>query len=619
MPRRTQIYQKIPWTGGVNTSVDSGVLNPNDLVQADNVVYTISGSRVKREGFEYFDTALPAVTKRSSSGTTRTLVFASRINGGSPRNDLIVVGEKLNITGTSNSNYNNAACIVASITTTDTTDDTITYTFSGAGALNESITASTATSVARNYDIIGLLDFWRYNSSNNAKEQALIGVTSQGFIFSYDSNGRRTHIPISGLGATAFASTPTKVNMLAFNNKVILCFDGYGNTPKVYDPVVGYEWKDLTGSPPDASICQEHLGRVWMNDKANLDRLHYSDTFDETKWKGVDDSGAIDIAQGDGDNVGITAISPPFKGLLLISKNTRLFKLAGDAPENFIAEAMTNGLGVASHQSMVAFDTEDLFYFSRKGAHSAAATDQFGDLSSRFLSYDIQPTFNTWNQQKLSFVQGAYLPNINSVAWIVAEDGQTAPNSIWFYNPTIQKDNGAMGAWYRWPSVNARSIARYSQSDEYRIAIGNNAGRIALGDSEEYTDYSTSGITFRVKSGTIYPDGNPQTIKGFKKFGVIYKPRGRFAFTAYFRVDNFPAQAVNFTQDTDGDLLGSTFILGQSILGATAPLAPFMKDVYGHGRGCTIEIFSTGVDAQVEIYGYIIEYESQDVADEVVS
>lgn len=612
MPRRTQIFQQVPWSGGVNTSVDAGMVGPNDLVQADNVVFGVTGVRTSRQGFDYFDTAIPAVVSRSSTGTTRTITFASNITGGSPNDSIIVVGEKLTIAGTSNANYNTTAAIVASVS-----GATITYTFAGAGSLSESTTASTATTVTRNFSYIGTLDFWYYDTSNHTKVQEQIVVSSQGYIFKYDSSGRRTQITMSGAGATAFATTPTKVDMRAFNNKVIFTFDGYGNTPKYYDPTVANEWKDLTGSPPDASIMMEHLGRLFMNDKLYLDRLHYCETFDETKWQGVGDSGAIDIAQEDGDSNGITCIQPPFKGLLLVSKGSRQWKIAGDTPEDFWPVEMTSGLGAISHKGAVAFDTEDQFFVSRRGIHSVAATDKFGDLASAYASRKIQNTFNDWAVNSLSKTQGVYLSRINSIAWIVTEDGEDEPNAIWLYNPTIQTDNGEQGVWFRWPNMNARCIAKRIHSNTERVIIGDNQGRLLLGQNGGYTDKSSIAIPLRLKSGTIYADGRLDTIKAYKKLSMIYKPKGNYSFTVYFRVDDFPPQAVVYTQGTGGDILGDTFTLGSSLLGQNAQLAPFAKDVYGHGRGCSIEVLQSNVEAQVEIYGYIIEYESEMPADRV--
>jgi hypothetical protein len=610
----------VPWTGGVNTSVDAGILPPNDLVQADNVVFAASGSRLKREGFDFFDTALPAVTFRSSSGTTRTLVFASTISDTSaPVDHLIVVGEKLTIAASTNTNYNSTACIVATLTTTTITNDTITYTFAGAASLSEASTAASSITVARNYDIIACFDHWYFVSSNNAKSQALIGITSQGLMFRYDSNGQRKLIPASGAGATALAvTTLTSADLRTYNNRLIWTMSGVGNTPKYVDFATADEWKDLAANAPDASIMQEHQGRLWMNDKTNLDRLHYCETFDETLWLGVGDSGALDVAQGDGDEQGLTAIYPTFKGRLILAKGSRTFQMTGEAPEEYFIESMTNGLGAVSHKSVVAVDLDDVYYFSQRGAHSIKATDQYGDFAGGYLTKDIQPTYNLWSNSQRKFSQGAFISTLNSVAWTVAENGQTKPNALWLFNPYVKNAPEDAGVWFRWPDLYPQSVCMQVYSSKPRIVIGNNAGRILRGQNAQYTDRSTAGITFRAKTGTVYVDNSPQSIKAFKKFGLLFRPRGRFSFTVYFKVDAQPVQTILFEQSQTGAVLGTTFTLGASILGNSAIMAPYMKDVVGHGRGCTIEVFQTGSEAQIEVYGFLIEYEPADIADEVV-
>lgn len=609
MPRRTQIMQKVPWTGGINTSVDPGVLNSNDLVQADNVEFTVNGTRLKRQGRDYFDTAIPASASRSSSGTTRTVVFASSVGiVGPPVDDIIAVGESITISGAGSASYN-GTFTVASVSTT-------TITFTGVGSLTEGSTADTGMTVTRNYDIIGLHDLWYYDTGNSVKAQEVVALTSQGLLFKYDANGKRTIIPMSGTGATAFASNPSRADLRTYNNKLIFCTDGAGNVPKYYDPNGTLEWKDVVGAP-DGEFCMEHLGRLFMNDKADPDKLHFCETYDDTLWQGNGDSGALFLGAGDGDHVGISCIKPPFKGRLFVSKGQKEYQIVGETPEEFFVQEMTNGVGAVSHRSAVSVDYEDVYHISRRGIHSISTTDQFGDFAGSYLSREIQPTFNEWTPGKLNLSQGVYLSNKNSVAWIVAEKGQTKPNAVWLFNPTIQSNEGAPGVWYRWPGVNAQSIATYNSSGTQKVMFGNNAGRLLLSDNGDYTDLTNTAITWRVKTGIVYPDNNPQTLKAFKKFGLLYKPKGAFNFTAYFSVDNGDPQVLVFEQDAGGDLLGSEFVLGSSILGANAQLAPFMKDVSGHGRGCTIEIFQTGTEAQIELYGYIIEYEPMDVADAI--
>ena len=616
MARRTQLFSRIPWTGGVNTSVDAGVLPSNDLVQADNVVFSTSGSRNKREGFSYFDTAVPAVASRSSSGTTRTLIFASSVNIASPADAILVVGERIKVVSAGNSNYNTTDGVIATITTTNTTNDTITYTFSGASALTEGATADTAATVTRARPYIGVLDVWYYSTGNQVKEQTAVAVNDYGLMFRFDTSGRRTQIVKSGSGATSLVTTPlTTVDMRMYNNKLIIAMSGVGNTPKYFDPNSTNEWKDLPNAP-DGQYLQEHLGRLWMDNKLDIDRLYFSETFDETVWSGVGDSGAIYIGSGDGDTRAISAIFPPFRGRLIVGKGNKVYQITGEAPEEFFISELAGGQGVAGHKSVVPVELDDLYYFSGKGIHSINTTQQFGDFTSRFLSARIQRTFNDWPPGNLKFSQGIYLPAINSVMWTVTEDGASAGTSLWLFNPTIPNEDGSQGVWFRWPDLYPQSICVRRQSGYDRPLCGVTGGRLIIGLNGLYSDMSVSS-TFRVKTGAIYVDNNPQTVKMFKKLTMLFKPRGSYNFTVYFKVDNMPPQALSFSQRVQGATLGTTLTLGTSTIGNEAVLAPYTADIYGHGRGCSIEVFQTGLESQVEIYGFIIEYESADVSDEV--
>lgn len=602
MPRSTQVFIQAPWSGGVNTSVDPGVLPANDLVQADNVVFATNGSRLKREGFDFFDSyTVPASVSRSSTGTTRTIVFASDVEA----TDIFHVGETITITGAGNANYNNASCVIATVSTT-----TITYTFSGASSLSESTTADTGITTARNYSIIATHDYWYYDAGNTRKSQVVMAVSSRGHFYSYTTSGVRTYIP-KDASATALAiSTLTSADMKTFNNKCIIAMSGDGNTLKYYDATGTTAWFDVPGAP-DGEFLQEHLGRLWTNDKQDKDYLHFCETFDETKWLGVGDSGALYVGIEDGDSVGISAIFPPFKGSLIIGKGEKIMRIDGDAPENFIVTPMTNGVGTVNHKAVVAVDFDDVYYLSRRGFHSLLATNATGEFEGNFLSSKIQPTFKSWNTEKLNLTQGVYIEGLNSVAWGVSEQGQTGLSALWLYNPAVNQ-----GEWYRWPDLNPTSVGKILLNKVSRVLIGTSNGRIKIGQNGLYDDDPAS-YTYRVKTGAIYPDGNPQTIKGFKRVSLLFKQRGRYSFQMYFRVDNQPPQAMTFTQSIDGDELGTQFVLGQSILGSDSVLAPVTKQVVGYGRGCTIELAQSGSDSQVEIYGYMIEYELADIADEV--
>jgi hypothetical protein len=837
--KRSTPYQKLPWSGGVNTSVDPGVLNDNELVLADNVVFNIAGSRLKRDGLTYFDSDIPAPATRSSAGTTRTLKFTDNgITLSSAQTDeKLVVGEKINVTGLTNYNVTNG--VILSLTTIGT-EDFITYT--AVGSLTEAETVATGGVVERSAKILNFRDYWRYDTANDIQAQLGMAVTSQGFVFRYDSQGRRvqihgqeqvttvtvptptgvaeiyrtsiqgagaitsgeyftfsnaanqtnyyvwynkdgaggnpnlvgaTGIEVAILAADGSASVTTKTNtalqafsahfttqvvgveiiftnvrvgvatdiddgtsgftvsvdtqgsfaltsgeyfnlyagnnttkyyvwfniadaggdpMLAsstgievelvgnetnleiaeaiklvlddeadfsatrlnnvvtitatapgittassdgntgltvattesgatvpvidaervqtivFNNRFLIYFNTLGDKPIMYYPEDSAKYELVPGSP-DASFVTEYLSRLWVNKKTDPHRLEYCSTADHTEWGGTGDSGALDISPGDGDPEGLTT-AYAFKTTLFTHKKLKMYRVDGTTPENFAVNPVS-GPGAES-QFVAPIDEDDVIFTSKKGFHTLIATDQFGDTSSNYLSAKIQPTFTGWNQNRLKSLQSIYIPELNSVAFGVSSRGQQENDELWFYNTTFK-------AWYRWPNISCEAVSRRLVANTNRLILGTTNGRLIQAQSGDYYDFDEQAITYKVKTGTIYPGNNPQSWKAFRALTFFYKPKGDFVFTAKVKIDNQQVQVLTFEQVAPSDRLGVDFILGSSLLGVDGVLAPYTFYMSGYGRGMTIEIEQSGLNEQVEIYGFTVEYEEEGLRNEVLT
>lgn len=604
--RRTQHYIKAPWTGGLNDSVDPGFLNDNDLVVCDNVTFSTSGTRIKREGLSYFDNIeLPAVLTRASSGTTRTIVFAASVSTSAPTNQKLVVGEKISVASSGSSSYNIDEVAVATITTTTITNDTITYT--GVGSLSESATAATSTVITRTQKILDLRDYWYVSSGT--KTQLLIAVTAQPKFFEFDSSGNRREITTAG---TVPTGPVTSADSKVLNNRYIACVSGAGNLPQKYHPPTSSQYAVLGGTPPDTKILGEHLGRLLAVDNDDLDSIQYTTTNNPEEWL-TGDFGKIPIAVGDGDPTGISAIFPTFRGRLVIGKSKRLHQVIGYSPEEFSISPITNGLGVVSQKSVAAVDMSDVVFASRRGIHSLSATDSLGDFEAGYVSAKIQNTFKSFEQSKLSNMQAVYIPNISSVAFAVTEEGETTNNAIYLYNVTTKE-------WYRWPDVDCTALAlRVDSTSTDQLVIGTSASRIVKAQNGTYSDFSSTAISYRIKTGSVYPDGSLNTVKAFKSISLLFTPKSNYTYTVNVQIDNQPVQSFSINGLGGGHLIGSTFILGTSTLGISQKLAPYTFQIDGYGRGCTIEVINASPNEQAEIYGFVIEYEQADVAQEVLT
>jgi len=523
MPLRTSVFGQFPWFGGLNTSLDESTIPNNELVLADNIIFSTTQSKKKREGIDYdWDSG----TSSSSS-------------------------------------------------------------------------------------IIGLKDFWFYDSG---KFQQRISVTNDtaAVVYKYTSTGTRTQIPVDTAGTTI--TSPTKVSFEAISNLLIIATDGATNVLKKYSGSGNVE--DLGGTPPPGAILRAHQGRLWTNDKTDPDRLHYSTTFNPEEWNGTGDSGAIDIGQGDDDPEGITAIFPTYRGELFVAKKTKLYRVSGDNPENYKVTLVTDGLGCVSHNSVDAIDSDDIFYVSERGVHSLRATIDFGDVSSVYISQKIQKTFNDdWSKSRQDRIIGKYIPEQNLYMLAVTDTTESSNinKALWIYNLADPGQPVTAGAWFTWKGVECEALELFRDSDQQRPYVGSSTERVGKTfdgtDTDTTESGSSTGIIMGIKTGRIFPDGNVYTVSAFKRFGLIYKPSGTHTVTVKFKIDDYPTQTLIFSATNPGDVLGSTFILGSSQLGVTFPLAPSALTIDGYGRGFTVEITQSGTSEDLEIQGFTVEYE----------
>ena len=453
-------------------------------------------------------------------------------------------------------------------------------------------------------------------------------IDANTFYIADSIGGSRKQIDGSSLAAGTFIAVPFALTLpintcdfKALNEKCFISADGLKNWPIMFDPVADATTYTLTkGANPNASVMQIHEGRIMMNDKFNRDALHYCAPYDHTKWQGHGASGRTDIGVGDGDPDGIVAILPPFKGALFVSKAKSIYRLPDPGVAFSRVELVSKGISAISHRGAAFVDLDDVLFISQRGFHSLAATNAYGDFSSSFLSDKIQNAFYDFTNSRKPYAWGQYYSSLNLVCWTISQDSATSQDMIWTYNTKFKE-------WSRWTGLAPSCITTYKTSTKDRLLIATTDCRLAYLTDGTYSDFDGENIEYYLKTGKIYVDGNPNSVKAFKRIGFIFPPKGSFNFTVAIKIDNQPldtqfpdgsagAGAFTVSKTASGDLLGSTFILGQSLLSYTANLDPFMRPIDGVGRGITVTITNNAADEQVEIYGIIIEYAPAGVSQE---
>ncbi len=527
MAKVTTKFVMLPWQKGLDSDTDEAIMQfmkkPDYCVRVEDIVYSLAGGKIKRDGFAYHDSS-------AISGTPR---------------------------------------------------------------------------------LVGGFDYWANVSS--VKTQRIVVLTSTATckaFFQTGSGGSWTELTNDGV-----ATAPTSVQRVCFevfNDDLVFAVsdsNGAGRSPYKWDGQSGTSYNDLGGTPPPMKFIRKHQGRMWgAGDPAHPDRLHYSTPGNHEEWNGIGDSSYIDVDPGDGDNSGITAIFPSFRGTLFVAKQNAIYKITGNDPLTYRVEVVSYGLGCISHNSAVAVDMDDVYFASERGFHSLVLTDKFGDFEGSFLSMTIQTDYLACDAILKSYIQGVWIPALNSAVWNISRNG-TILDQFWLYDIRFK-------AWYKWTGANPTALFRVedASTNVKRAYFGDNVGRLSKTQvTGIYHDYSDTPISQEIITPFIFPDSDPSTQKAFKKLGIWAKFPAGEEITAYVRLAGVTEpQELTFTSTSSGTAkLDVDFIMGVSVLGADATLrmTPYTLPIDGVSSSAQITFLNDTADSYFEIFGYWIEWE----------
>lgn len=461
-------------------------------------------------------------------------------------------------------------------------------------------------------DLIAGSDYWA--NVSNVKTQKIVCWDNQ-------ATSKAWIQPAAGgawteLTKDASATAPTNLKRVAFevfNNDLIMAVtddQAAGRAPLKWDNQDGGNaYLPLGGTPPNIKYVRKHQGRIWgAGDPSMPDRLYFTSPGNHEEWNGVGDSGAIDIDPGDGDHSGITAIFPSFRGMLFVAKANAIYRVSGQTPLDYKVEPVTYGLGCNSHNSAVAVDMDDVYFQSERGYHSLVLTDKFGDFEGAFLSSTVQNDFLALDKTLGAYVQGIWIPSLNSCIWNVSRNGTTM-DTLWLYDVRFK-------AWYRWTGAAPQCLFRVEDSSTKikRAYFGNDVGRLSKTQKTgQYHDYTSTIISEIIQTPFIWPDNDPATIKGFKKLGVWLKmPSGDTLDVDVRLAGVTEPQTVTFTSTASGTpKLDVDFILGESILDAdsTLRMTPYTMPIDGYATSVQLTFKQEDLDKYCAIFGFWIEWE----------
>jgi hypothetical protein len=376
-------------------------------------------------------------------------------------------------------------------------------------------------------------------------------------------------------------------------------------------------------------------GALLTDASANPMIVRYSALNDGTVWPVANTIGGTSTIGGlssDGDEfvTGFGEFTDNSGDWLLIFTNKRLYAVTqtGNAAAPFTVSAgrgaIQNGCVHQNAFVSLGLDSGDAVYISAQGIHSLRQSQQYGASESKFLSWKIRRTFESFNQSQLSGAVGAYWRERGLVVFFVPT-GSDTQNLLGLALDVKGKTEltAETAEWDVWMlggatasvrGVNALASGRTSAND-YVIFGGNEAGDVFTFNESTTADL---GVGYETVIQTKHDDlGVPTTDKGVGDVFITLRGSGTHRPT-YRTIFDFgtregPARRLNLPS---AGALWNSATWDVSAWGTENSIGT--ARVYSLGRGETVAhrishsginepFYVVAINAQVRPYGEIEE------------
>jgi hypothetical protein len=383
----------------------------------------------------------------------------------------------------------------------------------------------------------------------------------------------------------------------------------HGDVAKKYDQTA---LSDLTSTgTPKFSASTYHQRRLFtageteaLSGSANPSRTTFSAAGDITDFSGAD-TGSLIFDQDDGDR--LMGISDSYRGRLYFFKGPQygaVFELTGTSPSTYANNRLFSGAPCVSHQGIITLPN-DIYWASRYGFHSLAATQKFGDTEEANISRPVQALFNRLNHGRLHQIVGFYHPSRNIIGWTAPESGQTQNNVVFVYNYLLQQ-------WSTWrftfPVATAAVMldpAGASQGQP-RLYLGGYDGYVREGDQEVLADDGTQGYAAIVVTPIYSRFSDSVTELHEKQFYAVttfFNPKGQHVANLEVLIDKRTQSAA--VEMVGGGAVLDTFVLDVDRLAGNEYdyVETIIED---RGRSIQLSWTQAGVNQDMEIYGHAV-------------
>lgn len=452
--------------------------------------------------------------------------------------------------------------------------------------------------------ILGVYEFLRYTASGTESDLVVRQGTKVWAI------SGRTGAATDITGALVLPSGG-RITFQTFEGVLYWVGTGSGGTPEGYNKWTGSgNATAITGGvtlPPDGTpqFILAHGGRMWAWGVPDYPyRLYYSEFYDAETWATAvygatgtaAEAGSLDLDPF-GDPIGING-GVSFQDRLYIFMRRARFEITGNTINNFVVKTVSKKIGCVGHHTIVVVGDE-VVYASERGPELLMSSDKAIESVNTPISKKIK---RIWNEglDRARYLQfsacfdeqeGLYLLSAPSL-------GSTANDVILAYNLDAQVWSGV------WSGHKARCLTNYLVSGVNKVLAGREDGVLSLLGESTLTDLGEP-FTARFKTGMLFPGEEIDIQHVWKSVTLLASSLGNGSLVINAYVDGRLVKTHTLNLTPGSDVLGSTFILGESVLSGGS-FVPRTFSVEGQGYGLQLEVIFNTTN-EVEVYGFIVE------------
>jgi hypothetical protein len=413
-------------------------------------------------------------------------------------------------------------------------------------------------------------------------------------------------------------SDTDRVTFERFTNVLIIHFQ---NSPPLYY-TMGGTVSDMpilsshVDSPP--TFSRTHDFRLWYGGRGvNPHRLWVSATGNPFDYTLYDGGFAMAVYEGDGDPVGLTGLSPSFRGSLYAYKWLSTYEIALTAYGYSIAP-VTNNAGAVCHNAITSTQ-QDVYSVDVNAIRSLAVTKNYGTEEPYALTAPIYEWFqDEVNWSAANQIVLTYDHKSNCLLMSYVSSGSGVSNRVLGMNVITKQ-------FFYWDDCEYPAMGRYVEYGRPYTFVSDEEKGLCILDLDENT-LDGDPINMDLQFGIIFPAGDPKARVNLTQGWLLAKPTLKdVKVEVSYCLD--AAQETTVEVSTQGDAYGA--IIGASLVG-DGIIGKIADDLIAIPFSCVGECGSVSfhvkqtppeedADQSCEIYGILYEMAVEEDSEKPVS